>query len=280
MLMFGRSGGQGLHGLLARMAMADTQTRLPLCDADFRAKWVSSVEAATRTNSKTSRALVIDPFTRTINEVQLRCGGFHDEDGVVGEVYPSREDVVAKLAHPNHDVCHKTMVAADPTRGGSPGELVMVLAEFSGPHPRWPGFKLPWKEEPLIGRVIVYRMDRFRHMDDDVRTLTVLADVPDGAASLLRRQLDWVGGAAAEAMMAAIQSEAARQAASCSAGVRTLVMPMPVRRCGNCGAEEGPDRRLLACSICLEGFYCDAKCQKRDWKRHKAKCVNVVIGRV
>lgn len=36
--------------------------------------------------------------------------------------------------------------------------------------------------------------------------------------------------------------------------------------CGNCAG------KLLLCSVCQCTYYCDSKCQKEDWKRHKKEC--------
>ena len=47
--------------------------------------------------------------------------------------------------------------------------------------------------------------------------------------------------------------------------------------CGSCG-QEG---LLLKCGACKSIWYCDVKCQKKDWKRHKSTCskLKMIQGR-
>ena len=44
------------------------------------------------------------------------------------------------------------------------------------------------------------------------------------------------------------------------------------KKCENCGSVGGEKGKLLMCSGCKCTFYCGAKCQKEDWKRHKKEC--------
>ena len=47
------------------------------------------------------------------------------------------------------------------------------------------------------------------------------------------------------------------------------------RACGHCGEREERGRaKLKLCGVCKDMWYCDEKCQKRDWKFHKIKCSN------
>ena len=39
--------------------------------------------------------------------------------------------------------------------------------------------------------------------------------------------------------------------------------------CWSCGAMGVP---LKKCSVCAVALYCDAGCQKMDWKAHKGQC--------
>jgi hypothetical protein len=39
--------------------------------------------------------------------------------------------------------------------------------------------------------------------------------------------------------------------------------------CGACGKP----CRMMRCGCCQKVFYCNAKCQKDDWKKHKRACV-------
>jgi hypothetical protein len=41
------------------------------------------------------------------------------------------------------------------------------------------------------------------------------------------------------------------------------------RICAACGAKR---LQMLRCSRCKAAFYCDAACQKRHWREHKAAC--------
>ena len=43
--------------------------------------------------------------------------------------------------------------------------------------------------------------------------------------------------------------------------------------CGSCGQ----DGLLLKCGGCKSIWYCDVKCQKKDWKRHKSTCRKLKI---
>jgi hypothetical protein len=58
-----------------------------------------------------------------------------------------------------------------------------------------------------------------------------------------------------------------------------VVVPSPLmKECGHCGKTPKP---LLRCSQCIAQVYCDAACQREDWKSHKNSCqskfeVNVV----
>ena len=42
-----------------------------------------------------------------------------------------------------------------------------------------------------------------------------------------------------------------------------------IKSCSNCGNFIG---KLLTCSTCQCTHYCNSKCQKEDWKRHKKEC--------
>jgi hypothetical protein len=43
----------------------------------------------------------------------------------------------------------------------------------------------------------------------------------------------------------------------------------PVRICAACGKKA---LQMLKCSRCTAAFYCDAACQKRHWREHRAAC--------
>ena len=48
----------------------------------------------------------------------------------------------------------------------------------------------------------------------------------------------------------------------------TLVLQL----CRGCSKESSPGQTLLRCSRCRAAKYCDAACQRLDWRRHKAEC--------
>jgi len=45
---------------------------------------------------------------------------------------------------------------------------------------------------------------------------------------------------------------------------------MSNRTCKNCGIE---NKKLLLCRRCFSVYYCDVKCQKKDWSAHKITCL-------
>lgn len=56
-------------------------------------------------------------------------------------------------------------------------------------------------------------------------------------------------------------------------GINTIFDNMKNGKCcENCGSFGGENGKLLMCSGCKCTFYCGAKCQKEDWKRHKVEC--------
>ena len=46
-------------------------------------------------------------------------------------------------------------------------------------------------------------------------------------------------------------------------------LELPHRTCAACGKQQ---LQMLKCSRCKAAFYCDAACQKRHWREHKAAC--------
>ena len=44
---------------------------------------------------------------------------------------------------------------------------------------------------------------------------------------------------------------------------------VPLRTCASCGRKQ---LQLLKCSRCKAAFYCDAACQRRHWREHRAVC--------
>ena len=48
---------------------------------------------------------------------------------------------------------------------------------------------------------------------------------------------------------------------------------LTVRSCASCGrVERAGDAKLQNCARCKMVCYCNARCQKEDWKRHKPSC--------
>ena len=55
------------------------------------------------------------------------------------------------------------------------------------------------------------------------------------------------------------------ETASASASASASAAPIVCAACGAAGAR-------LKCGGCRRAHYCDAACQKRDWRAHKAAC--------
>ena len=51
--------------------------------------------------------------------------------------------------------------------------------------------------------------------------------------------------------------------------------PRPRKSCWSCGATGVP---LKKCSVCAVASYCNAGCQKADWKAHKEHCAGLKAG--
>ena len=53
------------------------------------------------------------------------------------------------------------------------------------------------------------------------------------------------------------------------------------RTCGSCGKPAAPGKKLLGCAGCHSVWYCDATCQKADWRAggHKARCKKLAAAR-
>lgn len=51
---------------------------------------------------------------------------------------------------------------------------------------------------------------------------------------------------------------------------REHALPRVARACGACGAQRGAALKL--CQACKQAHYCDATCQRRHWKQHRAAC--------
>ena len=49
-------------------------------------------------------------------------------------------------------------------------------------------------------------------------------------------------------------------------------------KCANCGAED-KKRNLKMCGRCKSVFYCNRKCSKAHWKKHKKSCKKLVKER-
>jgi hypothetical protein len=49
-------------------------------------------------------------------------------------------------------------------------------------------------------------------------------------------------------------------------------MGLKAKNCATCRKKETKNKKLLGCAACRSIFYCDAECQKKDWKRHKKTC--------
>jgi hypothetical protein len=45
------------------------------------------------------------------------------------------------------------------------------------------------------------------------------------------------------------------------------------RQCGKCQKLPQEGKRPLKCTGCNRIYYCDAVCQKADWKRHRSECL-------
>ena len=48
----------------------------------------------------------------------------------------------------------------------------------------------------------------------------------------------------------------------------------------NCNHCEKKSQELQQCSGCALVFYCDQKCQKNDWKKHKKLCIPYKIVKI
>jgi hypothetical protein len=53
------------------------------------------------------------------------------------------------------------------------------------------------------------------------------------------------------------------------------ILEAPLRTCAACGNQA---LQMLKCSRCKAAFYCDAACQKRHWREHKAACGAAAAG--
>ena len=53
------------------------------------------------------------------------------------------------------------------------------------------------------------------------------------------------------------------------------------RTCGTCGKPAAPGKKLHGCAGCHSVWYCDATCQKADWRAggHKARCKKLAAAR-
>jgi len=59
--------------------------------------------------------------------------------------------------------------------------------------------------------------------------------------------------------------------------VQTIKQSELTQICSCCGTIGSIQNKLLTCSRCKQALYCNTKCQKQDWTRHKQECKNIPI---